>query len=532
MNIPRWRYCPCALALAAVLFPQAGWSESYFNPGFLSDDTAGVADLSRFEQGHQQAPGIYRVDIWRNDEFIGTQDVRFETDEKSTAPLAGGLSPCITRAMLDRLGVNISAFPELAQAADDTCISLATAIPGSEIGFNFASLRLNISLPQVAMHNSARGYIPPEQWDEGIPAILLNYSFSGNKGNDDDNSYYLNLQTGLNYGAWRLRNTGAWRATQSNGNSHREWQNISTSAERTVIPLKSELVLGDSNSGNDVFDSMGFRGLRLFSSDSMYPDSMQGYAPTVRGIARTPAKVVIRQNGYVIYQSYVQPGAFAISDLNPTSSSGDLDVTVEEKDGNPQRYTVPYSTVPLLQREGRVKYDLVAGDYRSGNRDQETPFFTQGTLITGLANGYTLYGGTQLASRYTALAIGAGKNLGDWGAMSVDLTHARSQLADDSRHEGQSLRFLYAKSLNDFGTNFQLLGYRYSTKGFYTLDDVAWKSMEGYQYSDTKDDNGVADVQSYHNLAWNKKGRFQLNISQSLGDYGSVYVSEIGRAHV
>ncbi|WP_449546155.1 fimbrial biogenesis usher protein [Lelliottia amnigena] len=525
MNIPRWRYCPCALALAAVLFPQAGWSESYFNPGFLSDDTAGVADLSRFEQGHQQAPGIYRVDIWRNDEFIGTQDVRFETDEKSTAPLAGGLSPCITRPMLDRLGVNISAFPELAQAADDTCIPLTTAIPGSEIGFNFASLRLNISLPQVAMHNSARGYIPPEQWDEGIPAILLNYSFSGNKGNDDDNSYYLNLQTGLNYGAWRLRNTGAWRATQSNGNSHREWQNISTSAERTVIPLKSELVLGDSNSGNDVFDSMGFRGLRLFSSDSMYPDSMQGYAPTVRGIARTPAKVVIRQNGYVIYQSYVQPGAFAISDLNPTSSSGDLDVTVEEKDGNPQRYTVPYSTVPLLQREGRVKYDLVAGDYRSGNRDQETPFFTQGTLITGLANGYTLYGGTQLASRYTALAIGAGKNLGDWGAMSVDLTHARSQLADDSRHEGQSLRFLYAKSLNDFGTNFQLLGYRYSTKGFYTLDDVAWKSMEGYQYSDTKDGNGVADVQSYHNLAWNKKGRFQLNISQSLGDYGSVYVS-------
>ncbi|MDI4583205.1 fimbrial protein, partial [Klebsiella pneumoniae] len=171
------------------------------------------------------------------------------------------------------------------------------------------------------------------------------------------------------------------------------------------IPLKSELVLGDSNTGNDVFDSMGFRGGRLFSSDSMYPDSLQGYAPTVRGIARTPAKVVVRQNGYVIYQSYVQPGAFAITDLNPTSSSGDLEVTVEEKDGTQQRYTVPYSTVPLLQREGRWKYDLVAGDYRSGNSDQDTPFFTQGTLITGLANGYTLYGGTQLASRYTAVAV-------------------------------------------------------------------------------------------------------------------------------
>jgi len=519
----QWRYCPVALALMTTLWPHAGWSESYFNPAFLSDDAASVADLSRFEQGHQQAPGVYRVDIWRNDEFIGTQDVRFEQAE-NTPPVAGGLAPCITRAMLDRFGVNIAAFPELANVQGETCVPMTTAIPGSETAFNFASLRLNVSLPQVAMQNSARGYIPPEQWDEGIPAALLNYSFTGNRGSDDD-SYYLNLQSGLNYGAWRLRNNGAWRYTQSNGQRHSNWQNIGTWAQRTVIPLKSELVLGDSNTGNDVFDSVGFRGGRLFSSDSMYPDSMQGYAPTVRGIARTPAKVAIRQNGYVIYQSYVQPGAFAITDLNPTSSSGDLEVTVEEKDGSQQRYTVPYSTVPLLQREGRWKYDLVAGDYRSGNSEQDTPFFAQGTLITGLADGYTLYGGTQLASRYTAIALGAGKNLGDWGAVSLDLTHARSQLADDSRHEGQSLRFLYAKSLNGFGTNFQLLGYRYSTKGFYTLDDVAWRSMEGYQYGEGQDDDGVPDVQSYHNLTWNKKGRFQLNISQSLGDYGSVYLS-------
>ncbi|MDM3806892.1 fimbria/pilus outer membrane usher protein, partial [Proteus mirabilis] len=95
----------------------------------------------------------------------------------------------------------------------------------------------------------------------------------------------LNLQSGLNYGAWRLRNNGAWRYTQNNGKRRSEWQNIGTWAQRTVIPLKSELVLGDSNTGNDVFDSVGFRGGRLYSSDSMYPDSLQGYAPTVRGIA-------------------------------------------------------------------------------------------------------------------------------------------------------------------------------------------------------------------------------------------------------
>ncbi|MCT6716753.1 fimbria/pilus outer membrane usher protein, partial [Staphylococcus aureus] len=78
---------------------------------------------------------------------------------------------------------------------------------------------------------------------------------------------------------------------------------------------------------------------------------------------------------------------------------------------------------------------------------------------------------------------------------------------------------LYAKSLNNYGTNFQLLGYRYSTRGFYTLDDVAYRSMEGYDYE--YDSEGrrhkVPVAQSYHNLRYSKKGRFQVNISQNLG---------------
>lgn len=521
---------PLAATIVASFWPGLSAAESYFNPAFLSEDTATVADLSRFEKGSQQPAGVYRVDIWRNDEFIATEDVRFTAaehkDSTAEAVKSGGLTPCLDIEWLRRLGLNMLAYPELAKFKAGECVPVTEAVPGAEIGYDFARLRLNISLPQASLINSARGYIPPDQWDEGIPAALLNYTFTGNRGTYDD-SYYLNLQSGLNYGPWRLRNNGAWSYTSGDGHHSNSWKNINTTVQRTLIPLKGELVMGDSNTGSDVFDSLGFRGARVYSSDSMYPDSLQGYAPTVRGIARTNAKIVIRQNGYVIYQSYVSPGAFAISDLNPTSSSGDLEVTVEEKDGTQQRYTVPYSTVPLLQREGRLKYDLVMGDFRSGNSQQDKPFFTQGTLIAGLPDGYTAYGGTQLAQRYTSVALGAGKNLGDWGAISLDVTHARSKLADDSEHQGQSMRFLYAKSLSGYGTNFQLLGYRYSTRGFYTLDDVAYRNMEGYEYELQDDGSHRKELvaTSYHNLRYNKKGRFQVNISQSLGDYGSLYVS-------
>lgn len=106
------------------------------------------------------------------------------------------------------------------------------------------------------------------------------------------------------------------------------------------------------------------------------------------------------------------------------------------------------------------------------------------------------------------------------------MTHASSLLPDDSQKEGQSLRFLYAKSLNDYGTNFQLLGYRYSTQGFYTLSETAWRQMEGYRL---KAQDGPVDTKpellDYHNLYYSKKGRLQVNISQQVSDVGTAYVT-------
>lgn len=57
-------------------------------------------------------------------------------------------------------------------------------------------MRLNITIPQITLLSSAHGYIPPEEWDEGIPALLLNYNFTGNRGNGND-SYFLVSSAGL-----------------------------------------------------------------------------------------------------------------------------------------------------------------------------------------------------------------------------------------------------------------------------------------------------------------------------------------------
>lgn len=534
------RYAPVVFSSLAILSPLKAMAEQYFNPAFLSNDPSAVADLSQFNKSGGQAPGSYRVDIYINDSFIATRDVDFKTEkEKQESAENSGktpnsdpsLTPYFSIKELEGFGVNTKSLPELKDLPPTQSNDLAKSIPGAKASFDFEKLRLDLSIPQIAMKNDARGYIPPEQWDEGINALLLNYNFSGNKTNTDNghqSGKFLSLQSGINLGAWRLRDNSSWSSDNSGDSTTNEFQHISTFVERTIIPLKAELIGGDTSTPADIFDSVPIRGVLLSSDDNMLPDSQKGFAPTIRGIAKSNAKVTIKQNNYVIYQTYVAPGAFAINDLFPTSSSGDLQVLVEESDGSINSYTVPFSGVPVLQREGHIKYAVSAGQYRDGGDQHSQTDFEQATLLWGLSHGFTIYGGAQFSSEYRAFALGLGKNLGDLGALSIDITQANSTLVDDSTHQGQSLRFLYAKSLNSYGTNFQLLGYRYSTEGFYTLSETTYKRMSGYNDTETNDRNNKDDQPDYfdyYNLTYTKRGKVQASISQQVGKESSVFIT-------
>lgn len=516
-----------SLALLFVFATFPAKASLYFNPRFLADDPAAVADLSRFESGQEAPPGTYRVDIYLNNGFITTRDVVFTADESDK-----GITPCLTQKQLASMGINTAAIKGINVLAAEACVPLIDVIPDATLRFDLGQQRLSMTVPQALMGNRARGYIPPEQWDQGITAGLLNYNFTGNNVNNDiggtSHYAYLNLQSGLNIGAWRLRDNTTWSYSsgQSSSQSEDKWQHINTWVERDIPFLRSRLTIGDSYTSGDIFDALNFRGMQIASDDNMLPDSQKGFAPVIRGIARGTAQVTVKQNGYEVYQSTVPPGAFTIDDLYSASNGGDLQVTVKEADGTSQVYTVPYSSVPLLQREGYTRYAITTGEYRSGNSQQEKPTFFQSTVLQGLPYDWTLYGGTQLADRYRSFNLGVGKNMGELGALSVDITQAYATLPDDSQHQGQSLRFLYNKSLNELGTNIQLVGYRYSTKGYYGFADTTYSRMKGYRV-ETQD--GIIQVEpkltDYYNLTYNKRGKVQVSVTQQLGDSATLYMS-------
>lgn len=494
-------------------------ARDYFNPALIEQGSFSqeITDLSVFENQNGQIPGRYRVDLFINNEKITTRTVEFKLMSDATGKKT--LLPCLSVSELSAWGVLTEKFPGLGKK-ESGCADLL-AIPQASSDFRFERQQLLLNIPQSAMKNSARGWVDPALWDDGISAFLLNYSVSGADNSAksgqgyDSNSQYVSLRPGVNIGAWRWRNYTTWTHTSSNApdqENSNKWNTLYTYSQRDIKSLNSQLTIGDSSSPADVFNSIPFRGAQLASDDDMLPESLRGYAPTIRGIARSNAQVTIRQNGYIIYQTYVSPGSFEINDMYPTGGSGDFNVTIKESDGSEQYMVVPYASLPVLQREGRLKFSLTSAAYRSYDNSVDKTPFTQGTFIYGLPSGFTTYGGGQFASKYQSLALGVGKNLGDFGALSTDVTHAWSKQQGSDKENGHSFRVRYSKNIVSTGTNFAIAGYRYATDGYWDMSEVL----------DTYRSNLSVP------LVERRRNRAEMSLSQSIGqNIGSLSLSAI-----
>lgn len=493
-----WATVPTVLLLLSQQRPV--WADDYFDPAALelSDSQQARADLRYFARAGGQQPGTYPVSVWVNEQEVREENITF-VEEGST------LRPVLTVAQLAEYGVNVSAFPAFNPLHEgETFTRIERYLPDASSRFDFATQRLNLSIPQAAMNVQSHGYVDPARWDDGVPAAFVDYTFSGSRtaqSGDDGRASYLNLRSGVNLGAWRLRNIASMQYDK-----HRRWDSQSTYLQRDIKALKSQLRMGDTYTTGDVFDSVQFRGVQLSTDDEMQPDSTSGFAPVIRGVAHSNARVTVSQHGYVIYETYVSPGAFAIKDLYPTAQSGDLEVKVKESDGSERAWTQPFAAVPFMLREGRARFSLSAGRYHSTQEGSRSPTFMQGTLFYGLPAEFTLYGGGQLAEDYHAAALGVGRGFGVFGALGADTTWAATTTPSGKRHAGQSVRVQYQKNFARTGTAFSLASYRYSSSGFYDFSEAALPET-GY------------------GLNRSKRSREEIAINQTLGDIGSLSLS-------
>lgn len=469
-----------------------------FNAAFLPMDSRDL-DLKQYREGNPIKPGTYRADVTVNGTLRTRHDIRIEGKPDGSAPVI-----CMSPALLQTLAVNPSHVRETAD--DAACVELPFLVDGATANFNLEDQQLNLSIPQIALVRHARGYVSPELWDAGVTAAILGYSFSAHtvhtpSGNHESASLWLD--GGFNIGSWRMRHVGSMRW---DGQAGARYEALDSFVEHDLTSWRSQLTVGQASTRSDVFDTLRFEGVQVASDDRMLPNSLRGYAPVVRGIARTTARVAVRQGGNLLLETTVAPGAFAIDDLYATGYGGNLDVTVHEDDGTEQTFVIPYASVNQLLRPGTARYAATAGRLRSPYLDQ-AQFFLQGELQYGLSNRLTTYGGLQAAEGYLSL-VGGLAFATPIGAMAVDLSHAKATIRNGN-HEGQSLRLSYSKQLLAQGTNFSLAAYRFSTRGYLDFTTAAMHLDAGACLFDCS----------------RPQSRLAANIDQQLGHFGHLSFS-------
>jgi outer membrane usher protein len=447
--------------------------DASFDRGMLSGAGQNTTDLSRFEHGNFVPSGTYSVDVYLNDRPVGRSDVRFAATSTEASA-----TPCVTRALLDKLGLHPADLPALTTsdlASDSACVDMTSVIPGASMTFEMSDLRLDTSVPQAYLGQMARGYVDPQYWDSGVNAGLLNYNFNSYRTSSQglaQTSSYLGLNAGLNLGRWHIRHNSSlnWQSGIQDARSSHHWQSISSYAQRDLPSIRAQLTLGDSWTSGEIFDSIGLRGVQLATDDRMLPQSLRGYAPTVRGVADSNAKVIVRQNGMLIYQTTVAPGPFTIDDLYATGYGGDFEVSVTEASGRVHTFSVPYASVPQLLRPGVTRFSVAAGQIRDESIEHK-PDVVQATMQRGFTNMLTGYTGAVGSPGYAALLLGSALNT-RYGAFAMDVTAAHTRIPGLDAMSGQSVRLSYSKILAQTGTSLTVAAYRYSTSGYLTLGDA------------------------------------------------------------
>lgn len=513
-------FCYSTIAFVLCLSLPSTWAEDYFDPAFLGNVGNRSVDLSAFSQVGGAAEGEYQVMVYMNQRAVGETMLVFKRDAD------GQLVPEIPPEQLDEWGVNVANILNLKDLPRMQPIdNLTELIPDTTIHLDLGNLRLNISVPQVAMQPHYSHWVDASRWEDGVPALLTNYTLSGGQTkstykemSSTMENFFASLSLRGNAGPWRLRSTMTHTDSRYHGQGSQSLRRQSetrfsnTYLSRDIRGWTSTLEIGKTTTGNDVLDSVPFKGVKLSSNEQMLPNELRGFSPSITGIANSNARITVRQNGNIVYETYISPGPFDIKDIQQSGLSGDYDVTVTEGDGAERKFVVPYSSLPMMLRAGSWKYELSSGQYSGNTTDTSRKSdFVMLTGVYGLPKDLTVYTGMLLSKDYYAITSGMGVSLGDVGALSADATHSSSQFEHDGTQTGQSFRLRYSKSLTTTGTSIDLTALRYSTEHYYNFSEF---NDEGYRLTD-----GVSPWSNQR-----RRSSFQTQISQSMGDSGALSV--------
>lgn len=513
------------LALIIPTFVSLADDEIVFNTDVLDTQDKNNVDLTNFSRRGYVMPGEYTFTLVVNKDNLREEHITVYPENKSSS----GSLICLSPELVSRLNLKSDALASLQWLRGGECLD-TDSLDGIDMNVDLAKDALYIAIPQAYLEFTAPNWDPPSRWDEGIPGIIADYNLNlltqHNTQSSDRYSLSGNGVFGANYGAWRGRAEWQTHWSKNNGNISKDFTFSRYYLYRAIPSLKSKLTIGEDYLDSAIFDSFRFSGVSLNSDLSMLPPSLRGYAPEVTGISRSGGKVIVSQQGRVLYETQVAAGPFRIQELND-AVSGTLDVRVEEQDGSVQNFQMSTASIPYLTRPGALRYKLATGKPSQWGHSMTGPMFTTGEASWGITNGWTLYGGSVIGGDYNALSLGIGRDLYLLGAISADITQSRASLPADGVLSGASYRLSYSKTFDEYDSQVTFAGYRFSERNFLSMSDYldlrygngsTQSPKEKYTVSFNKRfrDLGLSAYVNYnHQTYWNSADNDRLSFSLS-----------------
>lgn len=496
-----------------------------FNIDVLDAEDIQNIDMSQFSIAGYVPPGDYVLTVFVNGQRLGApRDITVLEQKTQTQAI------CIPADLLDSIGLKESVKPKVTVYPNSQCLDLSV-LKGMQTVIDLPTLSLKITIPQLWMEYRDPYWTPPALWEEGINGAFLDYSanVSITEEKEGDKRTYLstNGTAGINLGVWRFRGDySAIYQKKRGGRQSQEIHDFDFSRLYGFTSLKkfaSILTIGENYFYSDVFESWQYSGISLESDDRMLPPKLVGYAPEITGVADTNAIVIVRSQNRVLLETTVPPGPFRIQTLD-SGVRGILDITIREENGEEKKFSISTASLPYLTRPGRLIYKLVMGKTRyDGHHLTGKPVFS-GEFSYGLSNAWSLYGGTQFNSDYQATAIGIGRDLFSFGALSLDITQSFARFTD-KKIKGRSYRLNYAKSFDALRTDITFAGYRFAARDYRTLTQFMDQRRTGYDIRSPKEnyqiyinkyfDNFNISLNYQYSTYWQDKPQTQYGLYAS-----------------
>lgn len=412
--------------------------------------------------------GQYVVDVLVNNERTGRANlVITEADEKNN-------SLCLSPEWLDNAGVMMKqdAYDE-AFDKEEQCYVL-TRNPHTKVAFDYGAQTLKFNIPQAYLLSKT----DPARWDYGVNGGRLKYYGNFNKAVHNDMNAFGNLDATINLGRWVLSSN----MNVSHVRDKTEFTSSDLTLSTAISQVQGDLFLGKSQTRTELFSDFNFYGAALRSNSNMRPWESRGYALDISGVAPTPSRITVKQNGYTVYSKMVPAGPYRLDDLRPMGN-GDLVVIVEDESGNKTEQVYPVTTLPTLLRPGEFQYNVAMGKKNNSNEldkafHSDTGLFWLGSLDYGFSTT-TLNSAFILNDDYQAGGLGGTQMLGGLGALSLSANVSKASYDNGEEKSGQSFSVKYAKSFTD-RTDLQLLTYRYQSKGYVEFAEFNPKDIWRY----------------------------------------------------